>query len=188
MLSRCLMNYWHNKKSFDVQTCNLLFACTIWVQPKRVSCYGENFQQKGRDKCFASKYLHLHRKVWKKMWSKAWTKLISSFFSESLNLFDRFFSLFIPSVSLWITFHPLSPPPSLHSSYSNYRSLTLILILSFTNQLVPRETNSVVTTTENLIIRHRRSRILTNIKLQLSRFAQCFSLGGKTYCSCSLQL
>ena len=114
------------------------------------------------------------------------TKLISSFFSESLNLFDRFFSLFIPSVSLWITFHPLSPPPPLHSSYSNYRPLTLIL--SFTNQLVPRETSSVVTITENLIIRHRRSRILTNIKLQLSRFAQCFSWGGKTYCSCSLQL
>ena len=106
--------------------------------------------------------------------------------SVRLNLFDRFFSLLIPSVSLWITFHPLSPPPSLHSSYSNYRPLTLIM--SFTNQLVPRETNSVVTTTENLIIRHRRSRILTNIKLQLSHFAQCFSWGGKIYCSCSLQL
>ena len=65
-----------------------------------------------------------------------------------------------------------NPVGTSSSIYSNFRPLTLTL--SVTNQLVPKETNSVVTTIENLIIRQRRRCIFNKYQTAAVSFRPMF--------------
>ena len=106
----------------DITRIRLIFrhvTSYLRAQPKRVSCYGDYFQQRGNDqwKCQLKNDICIE-KLWEKTWSNLDgafhpTKLI--FLFEEFKLFDRFLGLLILSVNLWITFHP--PPPPHHSLF-----------------------------------------------------------------------